>query len=65
MLFSLIPDWLMVFRTYSKDAVVDEKAVNDVYVLKVNVYILCKAKAGDVEGETPPREKTLAKGTPP
>ena len=55
----------MVFRTYSKDVVADEMAVNDVYVLKVNAYTLCKAKGGDVEDVTLPREKTPVKETPP
>ena len=54
----------MVFRTYSNDAVVDEMAVNDVYVLQVNVYTRCKAKGGDVEDVTLPRGKTPAKETP-
>ena len=62
---SLVLDWLTVFRSYSKDAVADEMAVNDVYVLQVNVYTLCKAKGGDVEDVTLPTERTPAKETLP
>ena len=53
----------MVLPIYSKDVVADEMAVNDVYVLQVNVYTRYKAKGGDAEGVTPPREKTPAKET--
>ena len=60
---SLVLDWLTVFRSYSKDAVADEMAVNDVYVLQVNVYTLCKAKGGDVEDVTLPRARTPARET--
>lgn len=62
---SLILDWLILIRAYSNDVVADETVVNDVYVPEVNAYTLCKAKAGDVEGATLPREKTPAKETPP
>ena len=55
----------MVIRLYSKDVVADERAVNDVYVLQVNVYTRCKAKGGDVEDVTLPRGKTPAKETLP
>ena len=55
----------MVIRSYSKDVVADEMAVNDVYVLRVNVYTRCKAKGGDVEDVTLPRAKTPALETLP
>lgn len=62
---SLIHDWLTLIRAYSNDVVADETVVNDAYVPEVNACTLCKAKAGDVDGATSPRPKTLAKETPP
>lgn len=51
-------NWLTIPRAYSKDAAADEMAVNDAYVPPVNAYTPSKAKAGDVEDATLPREKT-------
>ena len=51
-------NWLTIPCAYSKDAVAGEMAVNDVYVPPVNAYTPYKAKAGDVENATLPREKT-------
>lgn len=51
-------NWLRITRAHSKDAVAEEMVVNGAYVLQVNAYTLSKAKAGDVEDATLPREKT-------
>ena len=58
-------NWLKIFGACSKDAVADVMAVSDASVPQVNVCILFKAKAGDVEDVKSPKKKTPAPGPLP
>lgn len=58
--FPSLSDWLTTFRVCSKDAVADERVVNDAYVPQVNAFTPCKAKAEGAEDAMLPKEKTSA-----